>query len=65
MSEQLVVIALSPAVDVSTVVGPVRSWDRAREIGQELESRGYNTEICPLVKLDQIEDSPAWDGSES
>jgi len=57
-----VVIALSPVVDVSTVVGPFRSWERANQASDELRVKGYNTEICPVGRLDEIEESPAWDG---
>lgn len=58
-----VVIALSPSVDVSQVVGPFRSADKAREISDELTSKGYNTELCPLMQLSEVDDSPAWDYS--
>lgn len=62
--EQLVVIGTSPAHDVSVVVGPFRSPDRAEQASQDLTAKGYNTETCPLVggaDIDAVELSAAWD----
>lgn len=59
---QYVVIAQSPSVDVSQVVGPFRTFANARLASEGLESCGYNTEICPLLKLADVDTSPPWDG---
>lgn len=61
MNGQFVVIAQSPSIDVSQVIGPFRSQDNALLASNELECRGYNTEVCPLSKLAEVEDSPPWD----
>jgi hypothetical protein len=58
------VIALSPAVDVSTVVGPSRTEGKALEISNDLELLGY-TEVCPCMRLEDVEASPPWDRPES
>lgn len=59
---QYVVIAQSPSVDVSQVVGPFRSADKALEASADLAILGYNTEVCELVNLRDVDVSPAWDG---
>ncbi len=57
------VIAQSPSVDVAQGVGPFRSYGKAMTAATDLDSKGYNTEIVPLVALSDVDDSPAWDGS--
>ena len=51
-----VVIALSPDVDVSTVVGPFQSRSKAERASEQLEGMGYVTEVCPLWRLERVED---------
>lgn len=56
-----VVIALSPSVDLSQVSGPFRSYKTALTASEELTTKGYNTEICEIMKLSDIGQSPPWD----
>jgi hypothetical protein len=58
-----VVIAQSPSVDVSQVVGPFRSSATALSAVDALESKGYNTEMVELSKLEDLDYSPPWDGA--
>jgi hypothetical protein len=60
-----VVIAQSPSVDVSQVIGPFKSQARAIDISDGLTAKGYNTEVCPLVKFVEVDYSPPWDLNES
>lgn len=56
-----VVIAQSPSVDASQVVGPFKSISKAHDASSELTSKGYNTEIVPLVHISDVDNSPAWE----
>lgn len=55
-----VVIAQSPSVDVSTVVGPLRTYTKALLTSDALRDRGYMTEIARLERLSDVENSPPW-----
>jgi hypothetical protein len=57
----LVVIGTNPTVDVSTAVGPFRTYDKALAISSELDAKGYITEICELMRVEDVEMSGAWD----
>jgi hypothetical protein len=57
-----IVIAQSPSVDTSQAVGAYRTMARAVEVSQDLDGRGYITEVCELLKLADIDYSPPWDG---
>ena len=59
-----VVVAYSPVVDTTAVVGPFRSYEWAVAASQDLVGKGYNTEICPLSKVEDVAPSSAWDGGE-
>ena len=63
MSESLVVIGTSPAQDTSVVVGVYRSSEKALEASSDLEALGYVTEICPVVKVEDVQTSEGWDGA--
>lgn len=52
---QYVVIGTSPFNDVSVAVGPFRSLDRVAEADAEMSHRGWNTESCELMSLDDAE----------
>ena len=56
-----VVIGQSPTVDVSQVIGPFKTYGRAREASEALDAKGYVTEIAELMRLTDIDNSPAWD----
>jgi hypothetical protein len=58
-----VVIATSPVMDVSRVVGPFRSIEKALDAGQTIETKGYNTEVVELENTSDIDDSDGWDES--
>lgn len=57
---QYVVIGTSPTHDTSVVAGPYRSYDKAREAASEVDAKGYVSEICELLRVEDIELSPAW-----
>lgn len=59
---QLIVLGTSPVLDVTVAVGPFRSEATARAAADELISKGYNTEVCPLVSVENVDTSSAWDG---
>ena len=54
-----VVVAYSPVIDATAVVGPFRSYEWAIEASQDLVGKGYNTEICPLSKVEDVPPSGA------
>lgn len=58
---QYVVLGTSPSVDVTAAVGPFRTEAKANEAGAELTAKGYNTEICQLWNVADVDLSPAWD----
>jgi hypothetical protein len=58
----LVVLGTSPVVDVTIAVGPFRSETAARAAAEELISKGYTTETCPLWSVADVDASDAWDG---
>jgi hypothetical protein len=51
---QYVVIGTSPFNDVSVAVGPLRSQNRATDVDAELTRRGWNTEVCPLMSIEDV-----------
>lgn len=55
MTIQFVVIGTSPFHDVSVAVGPFRSADRAAAADGELASRGWNTEVCELMAVSDVD----------
>jgi hypothetical protein len=54
MTSQLVIIGTSPFNDVSIAVGPFRSTEKATEADNELTFRGWNTEICELMSVSEV-----------
>jgi hypothetical protein len=59
-----VVVAYSPFVDTTAVVGPFGSYEWALAASQDLVGKGYNTEICPLSTVADVVPSSARDGGE-
>lgn len=52
---QYVIVGTSPFSDTSIAVGPFRSSLRAAEADQELVHGGWNTEVCPLLAVTDVD----------
>ena len=59
-----VVVAYSRVVDSTAVVGPYQSYEWAMAASQDLVGKGYNTEICPLCKVEDVVPPTAWEAGE-
>ncbi len=49
-----VIVCISPFNDVAVVVGPFRSRMALLVAHDDLVAKGWNTEICPLDKADDV-----------
>lgn len=52
---QYVIIGSSPFSDVSVAVGPFRTQEKTAEVDAELIYRGWNTEVCELMCIADVE----------
>lgn len=50
----LVVIGTSPFNDTSVALGPFRAEKAARNAADELDQRGWNSEVVPLSCITEI-----------
>lgn len=57
-----VTVGTAPTVDVSVVVGPFRSRQRAIDAAGAMDALGYITEICECQALDDLEPLDWSDG---
>lgn len=51
---QYVVIGTSPFNDTSVAVGPFRNPDIANTANEDLESLGWNAEVCQLMSVGEV-----------
>lgn len=55
-----VLVGTAPNVDTAVTVGPFRSLERATEAQRDFEHKGFVVEVCPLLKLDEVEMLQDW-----